>query len=133
MGLFAFYLSLGWYGYVKLIYLTCLKTTEMPIWCARNKNCINYLNKKTRKHRTTQNSPCHKPLYLAICYKNVEWLQICHWQTVHPRWFKSYIFENKSILSSFGFSKIAFIIPSHIIIVPYFILWVLDFYLRHFS
>ena len=27
-----------------------------------------------------------------------------------------------------GFSNIAFIIPSHFIIVPYFTLWVLDFF-----
>ena len=35
----------------------------------------------------------------------------------------------KSVFSlAFGFSNIAFIIPSHFIIVPYFTLWMLDFF-----
>ena len=34
----------------------------------------------------------------------------------------------KGIKSAFGFSNIAFIIPSHFIIVPYFTLWMLDFF-----
>ena len=37
-------------------------------------------------------------------------------------------FLRKSVFSlAFGFSNIAFIIPSHFIIVPYFTLWMLDF------
>ena len=35
----------------------------------------------------------------------------------------------KSVFSfAFGFSNIAFIIPPHFIIVPYFTLWMLDFF-----
>ena len=35
----------------------------------------------------------------------------------------------KSVFSlAFGFSNIVFIIPSHFIIVPYFTLWMLDFF-----
>ena len=43
---------------------------------------------------------------------------------------KNYIFAKKCILIRFGFSNIAliFIIPSHFIIVPYFTLWMLDFF-----
>ena len=46
------------------------------------------------------------------------------------RWFKNYIFAKKSILISFwiNFSNIAFITPSHFIIVPYVTLWMLQFF-----
>ena len=37
------------------------------------------------------------------------------------------MFEKSVFLSAFGFSNIAFIIPSNIIIVPYFTLWMLFF------
>ena len=39
--------------------------------------------------------------------------------------FKNYIFADV-FRSAFGFSNIAFIIPSHFITVPYFTLWMLD-------
>ena len=44
---------------------------------------------------------------------------ICHWRKVKSKWFKNHIF---------GFSNIAFIIPSHIIIMPYFTLLMLDIF-----
>ena len=44
------------------------------------------------------------------------------------RWFKNYIFAKKCILISFWISNTTFIIPSHFIIVPYFTLWMLDFF-----
>ena len=47
---------------------------------------------------------------------------------LQSRWFKNYIFAKKCIFISFGVSNIAFIIPSHFIIVPYFTLWMLDFF-----
>ena len=50
---------------------------------------------------------------------------ISHWPKVQSRWFKNYIFAKKCILISF--LNIAFIFPSHFIIVPYFTLWMLDF------
>ena len=54
---------------------------------------------------------------------------ISHWLKVQSRWFKNYISAKKYILISFRFlSNIAFIIPSHIIIVLYFTLWMLDFF-----
>ena len=40
-----------------------------------------------------------------------------------------YVVQKQSVFwSAFGFSNIAFIIPSHFIIVPYFTLWMLDFF-----
>ena len=52
---------------------------------------------------------------------------ISHWLKVQSRWFKNYL--RKSVfLSAFGFSNIAFIIPSHFIVVPYFTLWMLIFF-----
>ena len=50
---------------------------------------------------------------------------ISHWLKVQSRWFKIYIFAKKCILISFC---IAFSIPSHFIIVPYFTLRMLDFF-----
>ena len=48
---------------------------------------------------------------------------ISHWLKVQFRWFK------KCILIGFVFSNIAFFfIPSHFINVPYFTLWILDFF-----
>ena len=42
-----------------------------------------------------------------------------HWLKVHSRWLKNYIFVKSVFWSAFGCSNIAFIIPSHFIIVPY--------------
>ena len=71
-----------------------------------------------------------QPLVIvAICYwKCGVATNISHWLKVHSRWFKNFIFAKKCILISW-FSNIAFITPSHFIIVPYFILWVLDFWI----
>ena len=49
---------------------------------------------------------------------------ISHWLKVHSRWFKNYIYFE----SAFEFSNIAFIIPSHFIIVPYLTLILTDFF-----
>ena len=51
---------------------------------------------------------------------------ISNWLKVQSQWFKYYMFAKSVFLSAFGFSNIAFIIPSHFIIVPYFTLWMLD-------
>ena len=40
----------------------------------------------------------------------------------------TYLRKNVFFLSAFGFSNITFIIPSHFINVPYFTLWVLEFF-----
>ena len=53
---------------------------------------------------------------------------ISHWLKVQSRCFKNYLFAKKCILSAFRFSNIAFIISSHFITVPYFTLWMLDFF-----
>ena len=49
---------------------------------------------------------------------------ISHWLKVQSRWFKM----KKCILISFWNFQYWFIIPSHLIIVPYFTLWMLDFF-----
>ena len=53
---------------------------------------------------------------------------ISHWLKVQTREFKNDIFAKKCILISFWIFNIAFIIPSHFIVVPYFTLWMLDFF-----
>ena len=52
---------------------------------------------------------------------------ISHWLKVHSRWFKNDTFAKKCILISFWSFQyfIAFIIPSHFIIVQYLTLWML--------
>ena len=53
---------------------------------------------------------------------------ISHWLKVHLGGSKPTYLRKSVFLSAFGISNIAFIIPSHFIIVPYFTIWMLDFF-----
>ena len=55
---------------------------------------------------------------------------ISRWLKVQSCWFKNHIFANLCILISFWihFSNFSFFILSHFITVPYFTLWMLDFF-----
>ena len=67
---------------------------------------------------------------VAIATKNIEWLQVCHWLKVHSRWFKNYIFAEKYILISFCIFPMLLLLFLHNfnIMVPYFTLWMLNFF-----
>ena len=75
-----------------------------------------------------QGSPCHKPLLSFAIENSRVATNISHWLKVQSMRLKNYVFVKKCILISFGFSNIAFTIHSHLIIVPYFTLWMLDFF-----
>ena len=66
---------------------------------------------------------------VAICYKNVEWLQV---QVIGLKYSlcgsKMIYLLNSVFWSAFEFLNTAFIILSHFINVPYFSLWELDFF-----
>ena len=68
-------------------------------------------------------SHCRHLLHVYLKYRVAT--NISHLLKVQSRWFKNYLFAKKCILISFC---IAFIIPSHFIIAPYFTFWMLDFF-----
>ena len=70
---------------------------------------------------------------LAICYLKCRVAtNISHWLKAQSRRFKNYIFAKKCIKSAFWIIEFCLIIiPSHFVIVPYFTLWMLDFFQYH--